>query len=137
MFHPNLPRVGFFGGRCQLEGFHMRRGGAGAGLLARAARGVRVDLEGATPASRGTLSSDTHLGHLAFSHDAGPLPLSTSTYVCSPVCVCVSARDFNSPSSLKGVYRGGDPTLFIDASPDFTLSSNGVGNTDNAFDRSA
>lgn len=55
---------------------------------------VSLELEGGTevlPASR-------HRRHLAFSHDAGPLPLSTSTYVWSPV--------FYSPASLKGIYPG-------------------------------
>lgn len=42
---------------------------------------VSVDLEGVTE----MLSTSRHPRHLAFSHDAGPLPLSTSTYVWSPV----------------------------------------------------
>lgn len=42
---------------------------------------VSLDLEGATEG----LSTSRHPRHLAFSHDAGPLPLSTSTCVWSPV----------------------------------------------------
>lgn len=62
---------------------------------------VSADLEGATQ----VLSTAAHPGHLAFSHDAGPLPLSTSTYVWSPGFFFFSFF-FNSPSSLKGVYPG-------------------------------
>lgn len=65
---------------------------------------VSADLEGATQ----VLSTAVHPGHLAFSHDAGPLPLSTSTYVWSPVFFFF----FNSPSSLKGVYPGWPNSIY-------------------------
>lgn len=46
-----------------------------------------VDLEGATE----MLFTSRHPRHLTFSHDAGPLPLSTSTYVWSPVFTALPA----------------------------------------------
>lgn len=64
---------------------------------------VSLDLEGATE----VLSTSRHPRHLAFSHDAGPLLLSTSTCVWSPV--------FTALPAWKESTRG-DPTLFIDAS---------------------
>lgn len=48
---------------------------------------VSLDLEGATE----VLSTSKHPRHLTFSHDAGPLPLSTSTYVWSPVFTALLA----------------------------------------------
>lgn len=48
---------------------------------------VSLDLEGATE----VLSTSRHPRHLVFSHDAGPLPLSTSTYVWSPVFTALPA----------------------------------------------
>lgn len=103
MLPPDLPSTGV---GCQLEGFHMllcNGGGRREEGKYTVQTQVSLDLEGVTEVH----STSRHPRHLAFSHDAGPLPLSTSTYVWSPVFTALLARKEST---------WGDPTLFIDAS---------------------
>lgn len=79
-----------------------------------------LDLEGATKV---VFHINTHLRLLAFCHDAGPLPLSISTYVWSPF--------FTALRPWKESTRG-DPTVFTE----FPLAGNRLENPDNMFDRS-
>lgn len=81
----------------------MRASGGGRVSAGAEERRASIHTQGATE----VLSTCRHPRHLAFSHDAGPLPLSTSAYVWSPV--------FTAPLAWRESTRG-DPTLFIDAS---------------------
>ena len=49
-----------------------------------------------------------HLGQLTFSHGTGPLPLSTSAYVCWPA--------FTAPPAAGRESTPGDLLVFIDGS---------------------
>lgn len=64
---------------------------------------VLLDLEGATEG----FFTFRHPRHLAFTYDAGPLPLSISACVWSL---------FLQPLRARKESTHGDPTLFIDAS---------------------
>lgn len=97
---PNLPSTA----ACQLEGLHSgeREILAGAKRETNKHKCLQTDLGGATE-----LHPVSYLEHLTFSHDKGPLPLSTSAYVWPPV---FTALWLQRESIL------GDPAIFIDAS---------------------
>lgn len=105
MFRPNLPSL-----MCPVPAgrlWYAGGGGSGGGGYEQGHAGGQIQYAQVSPDLE-ELSTVTHLRLSAFSHDAGPLPLTTSAYVCPPQPPTAPHR----PPQLKGIYLGWPNSIY-------------------------